>query len=92
MPDSLEDFLFSNSDVKAASVGRRCLCCLNEKLADDIVAYLDRLAAGETEVPLKYFHERYVVPKYERPSHLDSLYSHVRRCLRRDKNTGQPLP
>ena len=91
MKDSLDSFLSWNSDVKAPSIGRRCFCCLNEKLAADVVAYLDKLAAGETQVPIAYFHEHYVVPKYEQPRHMNSLYNHVRRCLRRDKNTGQPL-
>lgn len=92
MKDSLDSFLSSNSDVKSNVVGRRCLCCSNEKLAADIVAYLDKLAAGKTEVPLAYLHENYVAPTYGRPRHVDTLYRHVRVCLRRDKNTGQPLP
>lgn len=91
MTDSLDSFFSSNSDVKPNGGGRKCLCCLNDKLAADIVAYLDKLADGKTEVPLTFFHERYVVPTYERPRHINSLYKHVRHCLRRNRNTGKSL-
>lgn len=89
---SLDSFLSSNSDARVNTGGRSCICCANEKLAADVVAYLDRLAAGKTEVPFTYLHEKYVIPTYGRPRHVTSLYNHVRVCLRRDRNTGQPLP
>ncbi len=88
---SLDSFLSSNSDVGVNTGGRSCLCCADEKLATDIVAYLDKVAAGETEVPLTFFHQRYIEPTYGRPRHINSLRNHVRVCLRRDKNTGKPL-
>ena len=91
MTNPLDSFLSSNSDVKPNSGGQPCLCCA-DKLAADIVAYLDKIVAGETEVPLAYFYRRYVIPTYGRPKHINSLYNHIRACLRRDKNTGQPLP
>ncbi len=91
MTDSLEDFLSSNSDARVNTGGRSCICCANEKLAADVVAYLDKLASGKTEIPITYFHERYVIPTYDQPRQVNSLYRHVRRCLKRDRITGDSL-
>lgn len=91
MTDSLDSFLSSNSDVKKSHGGRKCLCCSNAKLKAEIDAFLDKVAAGETEVPLEYLFEKFLLPKHGQPRHVNSVYGHVKRCLRRDRHTGKPL-
>ena len=88
---SLDSFLSSNSEARVNTGGRQCRCCANAELKAEIDSYLDKLASSATEVPLIYVFENYLLPKYKEPRHVNSLYNHIRRCLKRDRMTGCSL-
>lgn len=86
MNKALEEFL-----AKVPG-GHRCKVCAASEVDAIIVAHLDKLAAHETVITLRYIHQNLLVPNYpDAPSAADTIRNHVRRCLNRDPKTGKAL-
>ena len=85
----LDKFLSTAAQERKSS--SKCFCCKTPELRATIDQYLDLLESGETQVPIKYLHENHLLPKFGKPRNKDSVYNHVRNCLRRSTTTGKPL-
>ncbi len=85
MNQQLKEFLDN------AETGRRCVVCRHEEVADIIEAHLDLLKSGKSKISLSQVHSGLILPAYGVPKGMDTVRSHVRRCLKRDPATGESL-
>lgn len=86
MTKELEDFLESRKGA-----GNRCVVCRHENVSDIIVAHLDLLESGGSLIPLAVVHTGLILPVYGVPKCMETVRTHVRRCLKRDPATGESL-
>lgn len=84
MSELLDEFL--NQERKS-----RCIVCAHKEVADIILSHLNKLLHGETTITLRVVHSGLLLPKFNSPKAMDTVYKHVRQCLGRDPKDGMTL-
>lgn len=77
---SLDDFLAGKETRQAARIGRRCTICKNEAAAADVLSFIEKRRANETNHTINYFWERYMHPTYGIGAY-NTVARHIRMCL-----------
>lgn len=87
-PEELVDGFLYEADEERNT--RACSVCRNKELRAAIAYFYEKKTAGETLLTLGWFYEKKLQAEFGGPPSR-TVRDHVRRCMRLDVKTGQPL-